>query len=651
MSEINGTDMTADAPWPASESIQPGEKLARGDEYENLSPVSPTDSVLDLDSYLTNMDDHVVDDDGDTTDTVFEDIWDTADTPQRDAMTPNTSSMDESPAAPDKDGECEDECDEPEPMKYHLRPQSRELKSAFMRTWIDQDETGNYGEQDPSEESRKARHRRQRVRFRLRDDYYTKANETDDDGTEDETLAKVIPKVMVTLTFQSEAGKTKYERLIRSLPSESDTECDLNSNGYRLRKRGASLGKRFYSECDLDKSRFGPDFPDDLTGHPIARGCWECLGLGIRCPLLDDERVWPCATCVADGHDCDLVTPPEFKRACERCKQKRTSCSYNYTEEHGEACQQCMDDDFRCVAGPAKDYIRVRIRYDRDWVNDPAPKQKPFKARKQPNSEEATGQRTLDDFLSRSTNEEAEQKDSSPRHGQKRRLSDEPAAAQRPTKVPRTTNKIQGTTTTIETKFCHPITFNHEESVDGGERCHFCSDPSYPIFGLAAKEVEVIEWEDGRGLEEVSGGHKGEGVENTRVCITCTTDRIPIIMCKTHELRPLGGSENDTFDVNDAFTELLSGSSKLKGKWCAICANLARYECCSAGEGRDGCGLLICEHCMVQLTGIYDGDLQKMLPELNDEVSEDRMFGLRADYELLKGDGLLMRYVLWSSQK
>jgi hypothetical protein len=310
-----------------------------------------------------------------------------------------------------------------------------------------------------------------------------------------------------------------------------------------------------------------------------------------------------------------------------------------------------MDDGFRCVAGPAKDNIRVRIRYDRDWVNDPAPKQKPFKARKHPNSDETVGQRKLDDLLSRNTEERAEQKDSSPRHGQKRRLSDAPSAAQRPVKAPRTTDKIQGTTTTIEMKFCHPIIFNHEENAGGGERCHFCSDPSYPIFGLAAKEVEVIEWEDGRGLEEVSSGHKGEGVENTRVCISCTTDRIPIVMCRTHELRPLGGSENDTFDVNDAFAELLSGSGKLKGKWCAICANLARYECCSAGEGGDRCGLLVCEHCMVQLTGIYDGDLQKMLPELNDEVSEDRMFGLRADYELLKEDGLLMRYVLWSSQQ
>ena len=52
---------------------------------------------------------------------------------------------------------------------------------------------------------------------------------------------------------------------------------------------------------------------------------------------------------------------------------------------------------------------------------------------------------------------------------------------------------------------------------------------------------------------------------------------------------------------------------------------------------------------MVLLAGVYDGDLQKMLAELKDEPSKERMFGLRVDWELLKQDGLLMRYVLWSN--
>ena len=643
MSQTSGCDMTTAVLRP-SDMHSEVQTEADGESLNDSDLSATFNNLPAIFSDLTDRDTDLADNDDDMAQSAMDEVWDVTSVSHPDETTPNTSSIDESPTAPDEMDELgngDDEYDEPEPLKYHLRPQSRELKSAFMRTWIDQDETGNYGEKGPNEGTRRARPRRQPVKFRLRDDFHQKSDETDDGEAGDESSAKIISKLMVTLSFQSEAGKNQYECLSSSLASEPKTDYDVNFNGYRLRKRGQSLAAH---------SPSASDFPDDLTGHPVARGCYECLAIGLRCSLLDDERAWPCTTCAADNQDCDLVTPAEIKRACERCKSRKTSCSYNYTEKHSEPCQQCMDDGYHCVAGPAKDHIRVRIRYDRDWVNDPAPKQKPFKARKHPNSDETPGQCKLDDFLTKSTQKRAEQKDSSPRHESKRRLSAPPATAQRPTKIPRTADKSEGTTTTIETKFCHPIIFNHEET-PGGERCHFCSEPSYPIVGLAAKEVEVIEWEDGRGLEEIGGGHKGEGVESTRVCISCTTDRMSTILCKTHELRQLDGSENDSFEVNEAFDQLISGSGRLKGKWCAICANLAGYECCSAGEGQDGCGLLVCEHCMVQLTGIYDGDLQKMLPELIDEVSEDRVFGLRADYELLKEDGLLMRYVLWSTQQ
>ena len=54
---------------------------------------------------------------------------------------------------------------------------------------------------------------------------------------------------------------------------------------------------------------------------------------------------------------------------------------------------------------------------------------------------------------------------------------------------------------------------------------------------------------------------------------------------------------------------------------------------------------------MMLLAVGYDDDLQRMLREIKDEPSKERMLGLRADYELLKEDGLLMRYVLSSSQQ
>lgn len=123
-------------------------------------------------------------------------------------------------------------------------------------------------------------------------------------------------------------------------------------------------------------------------------------------------------------------------------------------------------------------------------------------------------------------------------------------------------------------------------------------------------------------------------------------------MCPVHELRPIVGVKQNALDINTAFAELLSGSAKTKNvKWCAICPSLATYECCSPSDNSEGCGLTVCEQCMVMLSGVYDGDLQKMLPEVRDEPTEERMLGLRADHELLRDDGLLMRYVLWNSQQ
>ena len=164
------------------------------------------------------------------------------------------------------------------------------------------------------------------------------------------------------------------------------------------------------------------------------------------------------------------------------------------------------------------------------------------------------------------------------------------------------------------------------------------------------KEVEVIDWTDGRGLEEISGGHKGDGLENSRMCTFCTISRMSIAMCPEHEMCPIAKLQKNAMDKNDALSELLSGEAKKSRQWCAICPSPAQYQCRTRCDNEsNGCPLMLCESCMVVLTGVHDGDLQKMLPEMKDEVTDEKMLGLRADYELLKEDGLLMRYVLWSS--
>lgn len=557
--------------------------------------------------------------------------------------------------------------EEEEGPKYQLRPQTRELRSGFTSTWIDQDDTGDY---DPSEEGRKARLLRNRLKLRTRNNGRVTIDISDEGEADDESSPRIIPKSMVTFGFRSEDGKAKYQHLTTSLPTKSEPKHDHPTNCRRLRKRDTAVTSLYDSEWNSQKLRFAPDLPDNLTGHPIARGCWECLGLGLECSLLDDERSWPCAACQDDDHECDLVTPPKLKRACERCKRVRTACSFSYTLKHGEHCQQCMDGGWRCIAGPAKDAIPARIRYDRDWVNDPLTKKRTNKARKYIPCKECLDANGTCSFSADGnagepcagcivsgqpcTFENAAAPLVPMDNGdklEKKRQAEAPPPSASPAKTAKVLRGSEGTTRKIETKFCHPVVFNYDDNTNGRVPCHFCAEAGYGIFGLGAKEVKVIDWEDGRGLEEIGGGHKAEGVENTRMCASCTLIRLTIIMCAVHQLRPIAGTAMNALDMNTAFAELMSGTAKVGRKWCAVCPSLAQYECCSFSDAGSGCGLMLCELCTVTLTGIYDGDLQKMLPDLKDEPTEQRILGLRADFELLKQDGLLLKYVLWASQQ
>lgn len=577
--------------------------------------------------------------------------------------------------------------------KYELRQQPRFSRNGFTSTWIDHDDTGDY---DPAEEKRKPKARRNRVKVRELADDFADIDSAEEGAVSTETEVREKPKLIVQLKVPSDAGRAALQTCLRKLPAHSELRRGDCSTGYHLRRKTSA------SDSTDDKPTSTQNLPEDLTGHPVARGCWECANIGIRCPLLDDERAWPCYTCQADDHDCDLITPPAQKRACERCKVRRRTCSYTFTLDHSEPCQDCADDGFSCVAGPARESVRPRIRYDKDWKKDPLPVKKAGKSKtywtclqcKESGREcsftagisgevctacEMAGsicfpeQTTIPCRLSSPPPR--------PALPQKRRAPKEPTQQQPPTKkaklaqpsetkpTPSEINKrissgntkgglpkqhrhtSLGETTKIFTKFSHPIIFNSEKG------CNFCDGSSVSILGLEQKQVEVIDWDDGRGLTEVSGGHMGDGVPNTKMCMPCTMQRVTAMMCTKHEMRPIRGTETQILDADGALMSLFSGALRKKDRWCSVCPALAIYECETPGlmdaTGRpcDGCGLLLCETCMLSLTGVYDGDLQKMLEGMRDEPSADRPLGLRADFELLKQEGLLMRYVLWSSQQ
>jgi len=331
------------------------------------------------------------------------------------------------------------------------------------------------------------------------------------------------------------------------------------------------------------------------------------------------------------------------------------------------ACQQCIDDDFHCVAGPSKDTV-ARITYDRD-LNKTQPAAKKDSKRKIPSTcmecaeagltcslgaaSEARACRACqnnDDPCTIKRLVSAARRKPSSNTARKRKI-DEPSSLEgHHSKAPRIADRCRGNHKTVETKLCHPIVFNCDDEQTDCQSCHFCEEIGYGLLGMGSKTVEVLDRADARGLEEISGGHAEDGIENTRMCISCTMHRMSIIMCSAHEMTPVPDCGEGTPDKNEALSQLISGQVESSVQWCAICPSPATYGCSAPVEdGCTGCGLLLCEPCMLTMVGSHDGNLQGMLLELKDEPSEDRIFGLRADYDLLRQDGLLMRYVLSSN--
>jgi hypothetical protein len=122
---------------------------------------------------------------------------------------------------------------------------------------------------------------------------------------------------------------------------------------------------------------------------------------------------------------------------------------------------------------------------------------------------------------------------------------------------------VSGTTKTVRTKLCHPVRFDYEDpTVDGSKPCHFCDAAAYGVIGLVERTVEVIEWEDGRGWEEVGGGHRGQGQNPTQICVDCTMARMRIMVCDGHALRRIPGIDDEEQDIGEALDRLLKNESR-----------------------------------------------------------------------------------------
>ncbi|KAI7315770.1 hypothetical protein KC315_g10969 [Hortaea werneckii] len=308
--------------------------------------------------------------------------------------------------------------------------------------------------------------------------------------------------------------------------------------------------------------------------------------------------------------------------------------------DHSGPCEDCASEGCDCEAAPRKENINQRIRTEGKACSlasgvagkDCLERKKPGNTIK-PHTAAAARKRKAGTKPAEDNSAVKQQKNS--------------ATAD-------TGHRSRGATKKIVSRFSHPIHFNAEDA-SGSSSCSFCEHTSFQIIGLEAKEYDVIEWQDGRGYDEIGGGHREDGVEPTRVCTACTMRPLLIIMCEKHHMRLISGLSPETMDVEGAINSLFSGALGQQDRWCSVCPSLASYECKAAssvdllGHECQGCGLSLCETCMLSLADKHKGDLHQMLSVLKDEASDERPLGLRADWSLLKQDGLLMRYVLWAN--
>jgi hypothetical protein len=224
----------------------------------------------------------------------------------------------------------------------------------------------------------------------------------------------------------------------------------------------------------------------------------------------------------------------------------------------------------------------------------------------------------------------------------------------------------------ITTSFCHPIDLNYcppSPHISSGlssqpPPCQFCISTAYALLGLSDRRVEILlPLDPEHGLEELSGGWIGEGEDQTRMCVSCTTARLSIIVCDGHEIRALQGSQDmkndqlsrekayeglvedvsETVAANEAWSSrrkqrderIGNAKEKEKGnegeqvteqeedvwlrysawtnvaasqKWCSLCPSPALYECCAPSDGdtseQGGCGLHLCELCAANMLSL-----------------------------------------------
>ena len=575
--------------------------------------------------------------------------------------------------------------------KYNFRSATRESVKD-LSTWVDQDKSGDYDPDTKRTQPRITPKRKKEPQAGARDQCEEAKHKKPKTSTWQfgRQIGQSFP---LTLKFESVAGRALFKKL-RQAPdnllsqsshsegsypstscwsaSEGSFETDDTSHSsqpYSLRKQPRIQLGRPSLPFEDRASWVNPGLDEVTLGHPAARGCKGCLDLGIKCTLLKEGYTYPCIDCVEDDMECELVLPPLKKRPCESCRRRQIVCSYRENGDHSLPCQQCTDSTLKCIAGPLSGRTRTGPSLDQDLSIKPRfvpTTQRPFitctqcrQAKRwcslKSNDQEAPCKHCksagIDCTFERLPDKPKKRKKVSAKRAERlRQIRDSTISDGLPT------------TKFIKTRYPHPITFNylpHEDNQDEPVPCDWCENVAYGLLGFDEVEVEVIDHGADQGYIEVRGGHTGRGKRPSRMCPDCTTERLQISGCKTHDIQPIQGLDPDDFDFDAAIGCLLPGMQPDNGsppyRYCSICPGPAFLECCKPSalgmcvdeEDLDssagvGCGLQLCENCAFSLVEEHDGSLESLVAALEIDGGQ---FGLRADVKFLLESGELLQRI------
>jgi hypothetical protein len=567
---------------------------------------------------------------------------------------------------------------------YQLRKGINRQKAV---TYIDTDKTGDY---DPATEARLKELRKRRAKVAKK----SKSKGGDKEKKKHKTQKESTPKLIVRLRFEAFGTVRNITNDVDNWPEnhsvvDSEDEEEVRKHREYFRHNTPGVDQQYGIQDPRGEV-------DDLTGHPAARGCISCRRSDKDCSMVEGSTC-PCDQCEADGQDCRPILQPAENGRCEQCAEDEQECSFEEDPDQ-MICDYCNSNDHICVPTPPPDYKTPRVSYDehlygpnrkhikctfcRTEKKRCSLKQKtdkpPCKSCKKhglgctfydvpkvPSRPKAAAKQkhTLDptqgpapevsqpgsDFFTPEDIADMERAESATRSREPTpELEMEDSAGNR------------GQLTKMQTSFAHPIQFYISDA-----DCEFCDLPVFGFVGHFERQVHVIRWHNGLGYTEVGGGHCEEKGPTT-MCLDCTNMRLQVIVCPSHSFQRLSDSDEelDWYAISEELMSAEPGSAEVRWqlqRWCSMCFSVATYGCATTqralvGEDDEelpGCGLRLCESCFETLQGVFGGNVEDMVVEMEkqpkvseeDELTEALEAKPRADVGFLRHDGLLLRCV------